>query len=674
MIPVLYGAYESNFQTMGICPLSDCASARVKRVLNGKDELEIRYPVDGVYFGELQNTRQVLVQPEFKKQPQVYRIYKISKPIKGTVTVYARHVSERKAFDIVKPFTCNTLQEALVQIERNIYLTNSPWSFHSNIYDSNERFVLSVPTSLGSVLSMLSKTYGGDFEFDMYHVNIWKHRGTGEQPGDDTVEILYGKNLIDLEAVEAVDEKVITGICPIWTSQDGQLVHLTNYIINSQHAGLYPFDRVAVVNFTSVFANRPSEQQLEQAAIRYMESQNIGLPSVSLKVSFVNLAQTQEYEYLGILERVNLGDTVFIRHIDLGVNMSARVTQTDFDVLNEKYISVTVGQVVQNMSSTLSSAGQDVDDKILSAAHSVSSAVSHTIETMTGADGGYIFTNYDSDGYPVEMFIMDTDDKSTAVNVIRLNKDGICFSSNGVNGPYRIAWGINDYIDITKGKIDITATSNGEKVVIVKYGTTEVALSNKSVTLTQRDANNNPVKQIFADVQDMSVVLQDVSSGWMKFTSGGVELYDDTDRKEAEITNAGVSFRPDATDPTKIVSYPATGWPNAVSESAESIGTSWTKSLKTYIVPNDADGWYAIEAIADGCNGVAVGIIPVGASDVRIMGLNEIIMSDIAGDTISGTAQSCMFFCSGGDTVVMYAKAMTAGQKLTALRVHGRLP
>ena len=674
MIPVLYGAYESNFQTMGICPLSDCASARVKRVLNGKDELEIKYPVDGVYFGELQNTRQVLVQPEYQKQPQVYRIYKISKPIKGTVTVYARHVSERKAFDIVKPFTCNTIQEALVQINRNIYLTDSPWSFHSNIYDSNERFVLSVPASLGSVLSMLSKTYGGDFEFDMYNVHIWKHRGTGEQPGDNTVEILYGKNLIDLEAVEAVDEKVITGICPIWTSQDGQLVHLTNYIINSQYAGLYPFDRVAVVNFTSAFENRPSEQQLERAAIRYMESQNIGLPAVSLKVSFVNLAQTQEYEYLGILERVNLGDTVFIRHIDLGVNMSARVTQTDFDVLNEKYVSVTVGQVVQNMSSTLSSAGQNVDDKILGASHSLSSAVSHTIETMTGADGGYIFTNYDSDGYPVEKFIMDTDDKSTAVNVIRLNKDGIGFSSNGINGPYRIGWRINDYIDIVKGKIDITASQNGERVIRVKYGTTEVEVSNKSVTLTQKDTSNNIVKQVFADVQDMSLILQDASSGWLKLTSAGVELHDDTDRKEAEITNAGVSFYPDSTDPTKIVSYPATGWSNAVSESAESIGASWTKSLKIYVIPNGADGWYTIEAAADGCDGVAIGIIPVGSSDVRIIGFNEITMPDIAGDTISGVTQSCMCFCSGGDTVVVYAKTVTAGQKLTSLRVHGRLP
>ena len=38
------------------------------------------------------------------------------------------------------------------------------------------------------------------------------------------------------------------------------------------------------------------------------------------------------------------------------------------------------------------------------------------------------------------MLYMDTDDVKTATNVLRLNKNGIGFSYNGVNGEYKTAW------------------------------------------------------------------------------------------------------------------------------------------------------------------------------------------------------------------------------------------
>ena len=672
MIPVLYSAYEYEFQTMGICPLSDCASVRVRRVLNGKDELEIKYPVDGEEFHELQNTRQILVTPEYRKQPQVYRIYQISKPIKGTVTVNARHISERKAFDLVKPFACNTIQEALVQIKRNLYTEGAPWTFWSNIYDSNERFVLGAPASLGSVLASLSKMYGGEFEFDGYDVKIHRHRGTGEQPGDYTVQILYGKNLTNLEAVEAIDERVITGICPIWVGENGDLVHLTNYIINSQYAGRYPFDRVSVVNFTNAFPDRPSEAALEQAAIRYMSSNNIGVPIISLKVSFVNLAQTQEYETLGVLERVNLGDTVFVRHADLGVDVSARITATDFDVLNEKYISVTVGQVVQNMSSALMASNQSVDEKVKGAENAVGSAVSQAVSNIAGANGGNILTTYDTDGRPVAIFIMDTNDKSTAVNVIRLNKDGIGFSNSGINGPYHIGWRIGDYVDIERGQIHITTISDGEDAIQLKYGNTECAISNKSIVITQKDTANNVLKQISIDVQDMAIIAKDVTEGWLKIDGEGVELYDTSDRLSAELSRGGLWFWPTINDQTL---YPAAGWHSIISESAESVSTSWTKSSKIYTVQAGGDGWYMVEAVVDGGSGVAIGVLANGATDTKIAAINDAgSLPDIAGDTIDAVSVSCTVHAEAGDAINMYAQAGTAGQLNTALKIHGPLP
>ena len=48
-----------------------------------------------------------------------------------------------------------------------------------------------------------------------------------------------------------------------------------------------------------------------------------------------------------------------------------------------------------------------------------------------------------ANGKPEEILIMDTEDVQTAVNVIRMNKNGIGFSTSGYSGPFRTAWTIN---------------------------------------------------------------------------------------------------------------------------------------------------------------------------------------------------------------------------------------
>ena len=47
------------------------------------------------------------------------------------------------------------------------------------------------------------------------------------------------------------------------------------------------------------------------------------------------------------------------------------------------------------------------------------------------------------DGHPEEILIMDAPSKETARNVIRMNKNGIGFSTSGYNGVYRNAWTID---------------------------------------------------------------------------------------------------------------------------------------------------------------------------------------------------------------------------------------
>lgn len=59
---------------------------------------------------------------------------------------------------------------------------------------------------------------------------------------------------------------------------------------------------------------------------------------------------------------------------------------------------------------------------------------------------------------------MDTADKSTAINVIRINAAGIGFSTSGYNGPFRTAWTIDGHFNadyITGGVINGTLIRAG---------------------------------------------------------------------------------------------------------------------------------------------------------------------------------------------------------------------
>lgn len=56
---------------------------------------------------------------------------------------------------------------------------------------------------------------------------------------------------------------------------------------------------------------------------------------------------------------------------------------------------------------------------------------------------GYVVARQGQDGQWSELLFMDTNDEATATNVLRINRNGLGFSTSGVNGPYANAWTID---------------------------------------------------------------------------------------------------------------------------------------------------------------------------------------------------------------------------------------
>lgn len=75
---------------------------------------------------------------------------------------------------------------------------------------------------------------------------------------------------------------------------------------------------------------------------------------------------------------------------------------------------------------------------------------------LTNGDG-YVVAVKNTDGSWKELLFMDTPDEATAQKVLRINENGIGFSTTGVNGPYTNAWTIDGQLVadfITTGTIN----------------------------------------------------------------------------------------------------------------------------------------------------------------------------------------------------------------------------
>ena len=432
MIPILFPPDEKSFITQGLGALCDAISCTVTEERNGSYELELVYPMQGLHYSEIQDRCLIWAIPSPYRSPQPFRVYRHSKPMGGNVTFYARHISYDLSGVPVNPCLAGSAPAALVALETNA-ATYSPFSYWTD-KNTGADFSVSVPSStrsiLGGVQGSILDVYGGEFEFDIFTVKLYSQRGR-----NNGVVVRYGKNLTDLTH-ESDSSSLVTGIYPYWTDSDGGgLVVCDPPIISTP--GNYDFTRVTPVNFSSDFDEPPTHEQLKARAEKYVADNKVGVPKVSLSVSFAALDQTDEYKGLRILEKVDLCDTVTVQYEGLGVDAEAKIIKITTDVLLERYKKIEIGDVRGSLSDTIANQGQQLQQK--PSESDLQQAVSNATDLITGTKGGCIRFMMDASGKPFEQVVMDTDDIITANNVWRWNVGGFGHSSTGYNGEFTTA-------------------------------------------------------------------------------------------------------------------------------------------------------------------------------------------------------------------------------------------
>ena len=158
----------------------------------------------------------------------------------------------------------------------------------------------------------------------------------------------YGKNITDIKQEENI-QNTITGIVPYWCGGDDEVVYY-NGIVEASTAANFPYRRSVPYDFSGDFETAPTAAQLRQRAERYIIRNSIGIPAVSIKVSFVALWQTEEYKDVAALQRLRLCDSLTIEYEKLGVSNTAKIVKTVYNVLLERYDSTTIGEVRSKIS------------------------------------------------------------------------------------------------------------------------------------------------------------------------------------------------------------------------------------------------------------------------------------------------------------------------------------
>lgn len=432
MKPILFPSTATEFTTQGLGALSDAISCIVTEERNGLYELEMQYPQSGIHFSEIQNRCIIYAIPSPYREAQPFRVYRITRPINGIATIYAQHISYDLAGIPVNPFTAGSAAEALSGMASHAAV-ESPFSFWTD-KSTTANFSVLVPSAsrsvLGGVEGSILDVYGGEYLFDKFFVRLYNQRGN-----DNGVVIRYGKNLTDVEQ-DANISSVATGVLPYWVGAEGELVQ--GNIVNVD--GTFDFVRIMTIDFSSDFENQPTASELETRAMQYIKSNKIGVPSVSISVSFVQLEQTEEYKDLALLEKCDLCDTVTVQFEALGINAKAEIVRIITDVLLERYESVEVGDIRANIAYTIADQQQKIEKTPTTSA--MQKAINNATNWLTSADG-YVIAVKDDNGTWKEILFLDTPSAETAKNVLRINTNGIGFSTNGVNGPYRNAWTID---------------------------------------------------------------------------------------------------------------------------------------------------------------------------------------------------------------------------------------
>lgn len=304
---------------------------------------------------------QVIEARQLRDQP--FRIYRVV-PELDKVTVYARHIFYDLLDNMIKSLkpSPSAVGASVVQSLSGACLSSHDFSLYSDLTSTAEDVewenVNPVEAMLGE--NGLVSKYGAELARDWYDVFLVRRVGNNTD-----VSIREKKNLTGI-SYDVDETDVVTRIMPTGEDAEGNILYLPELYIDSPNLNAYTHPKWIHLPISEARevtdGNEPKSKtqcyaEMRKAAQAEFDA-GCDLPTVTLKVDFVNCSDAEEYKQYAALTDIFLGDSVRVVARRIGVEVSMRMTQYTYDCLTRKYTSVTLGTAADTLEGSMISSRQ----------------------------------------------------------------------------------------------------------------------------------------------------------------------------------------------------------------------------------------------------------------------------------------------------------------------------
>ena len=249
--------------------------------------------------------------------------------------------------------------------------------------------------------------------------------------------IRLGENLIDFNS-NIDSSEIATAIIPLGNLLEEEIVEglQTRLTIEEVNDGKdYVYSPEAVENFGWIYKTVTWDgvtvpSILKSKGQKYLS--DIQFENMVIEAKAIDL-HIVDHE----TERFKLSDQIWVVSKPHGLDRYFRLTKQTINICSPENDTITLGKEERlSLSAKTASANEEIKkaiEKITPASNILNQAVENATQLIANAMGGYVIKNEN------ELLIMDTNDIETATKVWRWNINGLGYSSNGYNGPYKTA-------------------------------------------------------------------------------------------------------------------------------------------------------------------------------------------------------------------------------------------